>query len=216
MIESAELLQLVDWMDQGVLLVTPAAILVHANRIAQSLLGAADGLSAAGGVVACHRADETGRLRRSIRAVSAVAAALPALLVAHRPSGRRPLSLLVAPLGGGEALAPDRPGACILVNDADRIEPATERHLLEMYDLTRAEARTALALLDADRLQDIADRFGVSLSAIRIHLQRVYEKTDTHRQAELVRLLLAHHLPRVMHQLAILGLAWLVASLAAA
>ncbi len=213
MIGSTELLRLVGWMDQGVLLVTPGAILLHANRIAESLLRSADGLCSTGGVVACHRADETRRLRQSIRDASAVAAALPALLVAHRSSGGRPLSLLVAPLGGGEALARDQPGAAILVNDALRIEPATEGHLRNLYDLTRAEARTALALLDADRLQDIADRFGVSLSAVRIHLQQVFEKTGTHRQAELVRLLLAHHLPRLLGQL---GLAILAVSLAGA
>ncbi len=47
--------------------------------------------------------------------------------------------------------------------------------------MTPAEARSTLALLGTDRLQDVADRIGVSLSTIRIHLQRVYEKTATHR-----------------------------------
>ncbi|MFD0325598.1 helix-turn-helix transcriptional regulator [Lysobacter gummosus] len=39
-------------------------------------------------------------------------------------------------------------------------------------------------------LQHVANALGVTLSTVRIHLQHVFEKTNTHRQAELVRLLL--------------------------
>jgi hypothetical protein len=51
------------------------------------------------------------------------------------------------------------------------------------------------ALLDADRLADVAENLGVTLSTVRTHLQRTFEKTDTRRQSELVRLLLAHRPP---------------------
>jgi DNA-binding CsgD family transcriptional regulator len=36
----------------------------------------------------------------------------------------------------------------------------------------------------------VAEELSVTLSTVRIHLQRGFEKTQTHRQAELVRLLL--------------------------
>jgi DNA-binding CsgD family transcriptional regulator len=39
-------------------------------------------------------------------------------------------------------------------------------------------------------LQSVADKMSVSISTVRIHLQRAFDKTATHRQAELVRLLL--------------------------
>ena len=42
---------------------------------------------------------------------------------------------------------------------------------------------------------DVAENLGVTLSTVRTHLQRAFEKTDTRRQSELVRLLLAHRLP---------------------
>ena len=113
-----------------------------------------------------------------------------------RREGRRPLSLLVAPLRRGHPWRPAPPAtAIVLIADPEQATATDGAHLRELYGLTATEARMAVALLDADRLQDIADRFGVSLSTIRIHLQRVFEKTGTHRQAELVRLLLAHRLP---------------------
>ena len=52
-----------------------------------------------------------------------------------------------------------------------------------------------MRFLDADRLADVADNPGVTLSTVRTHLQRAFEKTDARRQSELARLLLAHRLP---------------------
>jgi DNA-binding CsgD family transcriptional regulator len=40
-------------------------------------------------------------------------------------------------------------------------------------------------------LAPISDELSLSVSTVKTHLQHVFEKTGTHRQAELVRLLLA-------------------------
>ena len=40
-----------------------------------------------------------------------------------------------------------------------------------------------------------AASLGVGLATVRTLLRRAFDKTDTHRQAELVRLMLAHRLP---------------------
>lgn len=197
MIGRMQLVLLVDWLEQGILLVTARATVVHVNRVAEILLRSGDLLRSAGGAVACHLPDETRRLRRLVREASAEVAPTVGgrLLVVHRRSLGRPLSVLVAPLLGDGAPLPGQPAAALLVSDPDRALPAAEDHLRELYGLTLAEARVAGAVLATERLQDIADRLAVSLSAIRIHLQRVFEKTGTHRQAELVRLLMAHRLP---------------------
>jgi DNA-binding CsgD family transcriptional regulator len=62
--------------------------------------------------------------------------------------------------------------------------------LREDLGLTRAEAAVAAEILEADGLQAVADRLGVSLATVRTHLAHVFDKTGTRRQAELVRLLL--------------------------
>jgi DNA-binding CsgD family transcriptional regulator len=67
--------------------------------------------------------------------------------------------------------------------------------LSRRYGLTAAEARVGWEVLDAPRLADIAARQGVTLATVRTLLQRVYAKTGTHRQADLVRLLLAPATP---------------------
>ena len=44
-------------------------------------------------------------------------------------------------------------------------------------------------------VNDIAREAGVSLATVRTLLQRAFDETGTHTQAELVRLMLAHRLP---------------------
>ena len=108
------------------------------------------------------------------------------------------LSVLVAPLPGAHPFPLEEVAtAILLVADPEQVRPAADGHLRALYGLTKAEARVAQTLLDADRLADVADSLGVTLSTVRTHLQRAFDKTDTRRQSELVRLLLAHRLPAI-------------------
>jgi DNA-binding CsgD family transcriptional regulator len=59
-----------------------------------------------------------------------------------------------------------------------------------LYGLTPAEAAVALAVLRGEGVRAIADGLGISVATARTHLHRIFEKTGTERQAELVRLIL--------------------------
>lgn len=79
-----------------------------------------------------------------------------------------------------------------LVFDASHQAPSDPAgRLRAKYGLTGAEAAFALEIAKGDGKRAAAERRGVSYSTARTHLQRIFEKTDVHRQAELVRLLIA-------------------------
>jgi DNA-binding CsgD family transcriptional regulator len=61
----------------------------------------------------------------------------------------------------------------------------------QLYRLTPSEARVADRLLDGLEIREIADRLGITLETCRFHLKRVFAKTGTPRQAELIRLMLS-------------------------
>ena len=61
---------------------------------------------------------------------------------------------------------------------------------MRLYNLTPAEARLTLALLEGKGLEWAAEQISLSVNTARTHLKRIFEKTRTHRQAELVRLIL--------------------------
>ena len=178
-------------LDVGVLLVDSALHLRLTSRAGTEMLRAADGLAVERDRLACADRAAHRRLRQLV-AMAADPDGPVGSVAAPRPSGARPYLLTVMPLHDERVwLGTPRARALVLAIDAARCRPATAAYLCERYRLTAAEARTALALLEAERLRDVAARLGVSLPTVRTTLQRMFNKTDTHRQPELVWLLLA-------------------------
>jgi DNA-binding NarL/FixJ family response regulator len=64
-----------------------------------------------------------------------------------------------------------------------------------LYKLTGSEVRVLHAIVDTGGVPDIAAALGISESTVRTHLKRLFEKTSTHRQVDLVKLLAAHASP---------------------
>ena len=64
-------------------------------------------------------------------------------------------------------------------------------NLGQLYGLTPAESRLAWLLVGDRTLSEAAAQLGIKLSTARTVLKRVLAKTDTRRQASLVRLLLS-------------------------
>ena len=83
-------------------------------------------------------------------------------------------------------------GPCALVTIAD---PKPDEHtvgvkLRELFALTAAEVRVALALLGGATPRRAAQTFDVSLNTIRTQMASIFSKTETANQAELSRLML--------------------------
>lgn len=112
------------------------------------------------------------------------------MLAISRPDDRPPLAVVAAPLGGrtGRWAA-----AALFVRDPERITPPSPAALRRLYPLlTQAEAHIALAVLEEQRLADVAEHHKprkLSLSTVRAQLGEVFDKTGTRRQCELARLL---------------------------
>lgn len=63
--------------------------------------------------------------------------------------------------------------------------------LRKLFGLTNGESDVALRVARGQGLAPISEDLSVSVATVKTHLQHVFDKTDTHRQAELVRLLTA-------------------------
>ncbi len=59
-----------------------------------------------------------------------------------------------------------------------------------LFDMTPAESRVAAALMEGDDVASIAQVLHVSVQTIRSHLKTIFSKTGTHRQGELIQLLI--------------------------
>lgn len=79
--------------------------------------------------------------------------------------------------------------ALVIAEPRAEIAPGTA-WLRQAFGLTEAEVTVALLVAtEPAGLGKVAQTLGISVSTVKTHLQRIFEKTDTHRQADLVRLI---------------------------
>jgi DNA-binding CsgD family transcriptional regulator/PAS domain-containing protein len=187
---------LFDHLEQGVLLVDVDLKIQYANRAAEAMFARGKGLRLDDYGLAAQRASETANLRKLI-AASVNDGGLKVGPVqpfqVSRGKGDPPLSLIVIPLRADVSwLVRHQPAAVIFVTDPDLAPPAADTRAMHSFGLTRTEVAFAREIARGDGIQAAADRLGIGRSTARTHLQRIFDKTGTHRQAELVRLLLTH------------------------
>jgi DNA-binding CsgD family transcriptional regulator/PAS domain-containing protein len=184
-----------DRLPVGAILVDAHRRVVRANHRAEAILARNDGLSCGPDGLFASRASDSQRLQRCIAGATATTHGdgreSGGALTLPRPSGGLPLRVVVSPLAPESSIAVVRNAfAIVLVSDdsgPNRISP----DLLEgLYGLTPSEAVVAALLTEGMTPQQVATANNVSIETTRSHLKQIFTKTDTSRQAELVRLLL--------------------------
>jgi DNA-binding CsgD family transcriptional regulator/PAS domain-containing protein len=179
-----------DCVAQGVMIVAANGEILFANRAAESLLAEADGIKTEKSALRASTPADTAQFQRLIAAAAERSDAKGGVMALARPVPRRPLSVLVAPLMIESTwFVPGRPAAIVFVADPDSVPRTARDQLRNLYRLTPAEADVAMAIACGEGLQAAADELKISLTTARTHLQHIFEKTETRRQAELVRLI---------------------------
>jgi len=179
--------------DEAMLVIDAARRVREASPAADAILAAADGLDVR------DRALVTGDPREQRRLDALIDSALAAVarggvggaMAVERPSGRRPLAVLVDPLPDQSALASFTRGALVRLVDPDAATPpgAVERWQA-LWALTAAETRAAAALVAHEfDLRAAAQALGIAYPTIRTQLAALFAKTRTRSQPELMRLL---------------------------
>jgi DNA-binding CsgD family transcriptional regulator len=186
-----------DRLPYGVVVVDAAGRMLWSNRAGGEILAENDHLVVRGLVLHASASDVDRELCKLISEAARTGSdgglhAGGALQVPRRAPAR-PLSVLVSPLRPGEPGAfflPSSAAVLLLVIDPDRRRELPPMVLMRLYQLTRMEAALAVRIASGMTLERAADELTIATSTARLHLQRVLRKTGTHRQVELVRLLL--------------------------
>ncbi len=189
----ADLTRLLGAARFGAMIVDADARIRYANPAAEILLARREGIGNEGGFLAAGAATKAlrGALRASARRETA--SYTGRTLVAERGHGRRSLILHVIPVLGEERstmLAVHSATALVFVVDPEAGLDGSIEMFGDAYRLTQAERRVLGRLATGDAPAEIAATLQISLPTVRTHLQRLYQKTRTRRQAELLTLLL--------------------------
>jgi DNA-binding CsgD family transcriptional regulator/PAS domain-containing protein len=191
---AVELAGALEVVRRGVIIVAGEHLVINLNSAAERILRAEDGLCMRSGRIAETSTHADQELQGAIhKALAGEPSTIRTgqSLTCFRPSGKRPYVIHVLPSHRRNADEPLRqPMVLVLIIDPeDEPEPAAAL-LRRLYRLTEAEAEVALHVMHGADLKQISEELSISLTTVRTHLQHVFDKTDTHRQAQLVRLLL--------------------------
>ena len=108
-----------------------------------------------------------------------------------RGSVGRPLRLVAAAMRSADPSTPFHDSFSILYIGDDESHRLTHPDLLGvLFDLTPTEARVAAEVANGQSLDEVARELRLGLGTVRWHVKRIMSRTDTRRQAELVRMIL--------------------------
>jgi DNA-binding CsgD family transcriptional regulator/PAS domain-containing protein len=193
--ERRALAGLLDAFPVGAILLDAHGRIIETNRRAKEVLREDDGLGSGSDGIPRATLPPSGQALHEVitRATATGAGEGGAALALRRPSGRRPLEVLVMPIGRDMArlFAPNRPTAVVFLGDPDGSLLPSENKLRSLYKLTEAEAQVALAIARGQNTVEIALHMGVQANTVRWHVKQLLAKTGTHQRAALVQLLLS-------------------------
>lgn len=173
----------------GAVLVAGEGQLMAANRKALSILEKKDGIVLARTGLVADRASDTRLLHRLLEdAIAFPESGEPeeSPFPLQRKFANSALIVRVLPGPGLTRWSDGSRTALLKIYDHDLGLIVDERALSCLYGLTRGEAALATRLLRGRSIEEASAELFISPHTARTHLKRIFMKTDTHRQTELV------------------------------
>ena len=170
------------------LLLDETGAIIRMTPSAEALLRQTSALAVRGGRLASHLSDGCERIvQAALRPLDPVAGS-----VELPRAGRLPLRLFAYPLVRSRRyLAPHEAAVLIHVFDP-AIRPASvDATLAGSFGLSPREREIAGLLLGGHSVESLAEVLEISPHTAKVHLRSIFGKTDTNRQSDLVRLLMA-------------------------
>jgi DNA-binding CsgD family transcriptional regulator len=184
-----------DLLNIGLVVTNASGQLLLANQTAEQILEARDGLSVtSAGVLRAAGAGGSALLelvRQAASPAEGKSDSKDLVLAVQRPSGKRPLTLLVRSIAAEAARTDNTAPACLIfIMDPEFPMETAEAELRQLYGLTSTEACLANLLMEGKTLDECCQLLDIRRSTARTHLQHLFEKVGVQRQSELVSLLL--------------------------
>jgi DNA-binding CsgD family transcriptional regulator len=185
------IIEALDWLEFGVLLVNAESRVCFVSRRAQRLVQSQE-LSVQGGQLRAASLSQTVMLHDLIGRYARQSGEIaPAADGNYHRLGRLMLQFAAVSPGLSLGLAGAKRLVAIFIIDPDGVADPTPQQLQLQFGLTPAEAQLACEIVKGEGLITCAKNMGISRATASTHLQRIFEKTGTRRQAQLVRVILA-------------------------
>jgi DNA-binding CsgD family transcriptional regulator len=191
---SAVAIDQLDSMDTGLAVVGADSRLFFASNVADRVLRHGQHLALRDGCLHAPRSRNVPLLNRLIATAIRTSAGLPGgsggTMKIEGLDGSF-LPVLIAPMrAASSGIGLLQPAASVIFANPDAQAPPPEQKLRQTFGLTPTELQLLMALLKGQRLSEFADAVGITYETARIHMKHLLQKTDCHRQVDLVRTVL--------------------------
>jgi len=168
---------------------------LHCNAVADRILTEKDGICSKDRQVLVTHGSEASHFRQLLNsAIDAHKQNKPHIVQAmaiSRAAGRLPLNIVIRSMPqvsqvDGQTVA----AVAIFISDPEYKSQTSPEMLGQLYGLTPAESRLAMALADGQSLEDASNTLHISRNTARAHLRAIFAKTGVTQQTMLVSLLL--------------------------
>jgi DNA-binding CsgD family transcriptional regulator len=200
--EGATLADTLDGLAAGLFLVDKTGRIMHANMTGKTMLDQGVVVRSVGGRLAAN-APGTDQMLKDIFAVADggdVAVGANGVAVPLEAPGDERHVAYVLPLAAGArrraGVAYAAVAAVFVHRVAVEISPTWDA-LLKVYNLTAMEMAVLLRVVQLGGGPMVAQDLGISETTVRTHLKHIFQKTGTHRQVDLVKLVAGFESPFV-------------------
>jgi DNA-binding CsgD family transcriptional regulator len=173
-----------DSLGQSLVLVGPESRIFYVSPHAKRILAENDGLTVVDDALCASLEEDHAYLASILDAL--LDSENPANKLetnVRRPSGKLPYKLRLTAL-------PETGQAMAMIQDTHTNHQAWYDRLQARFQLTPRECQCTMLLTDGYSMAEVADRMNISMQTLRQHLKHAFNKTGTHRQHELVGIVL--------------------------
>jgi DNA-binding CsgD family transcriptional regulator len=184
----------IDQLAFGIIIVNERAHVIRVNETASRLMKETQLLRVVGNLLQAGDADHEVLLGRAIQQALAAGSrgegASVSLTLATR-GAEHSVHLLLRPIQETGADGASAAGGVALFLSGEKLQRIVSiETFARLYELSRAEVALVGELLEGLSIGEAAARLEISENTARVQLRSVFTKTDTHRQADLIRLVL--------------------------
>ncbi|MER9307027.1 helix-turn-helix transcriptional regulator [Mesorhizobium sp. M0293] len=183
--------QVLDHLAVPVVLTGANGAILHANGAAERMFSLQGPIFSRNGLLQVQNSAVARALLDAIASAASADASLGSRGIGLPISapGQPPAVAYILPLTEGTARAAFRPAcAAVFVSTTTSSSPLPEAVLATLFDLTPAEARVLLRIGSGLSASKSALALGIGENTLKTHLNRIFAKTGTRRQADLVKL----------------------------
>ncbi len=196
--QSDSVVRATEQINEGAVVVNEACQAIFVNGVADRLLAKSGQVRLQNGTVEIGNPVENARFRMLISEacdpINKITRSNPNVMTVAASENARKLRLTVCPTDVPFLAARSpKAHAIIFISEEHEAVEDTVEIVAKRHQLTRAEVRVLKGIIEGLPIKSIAARLGVSANTVHTQINSIYSKTNTHRQSELMKLVMMHN-----------------------